>query len=60
LPDDNAGVVVIAGQGLLFLIFARLCSWLVLFGRSSASKDAELLVLPHEGSGWLAARSRSR
>jgi hypothetical protein len=24
----------------LYLIFARLCSWLVLFGRSSASKDA--------------------
>jgi hypothetical protein len=33
---------------LLYLIFARLCSWLVLFGRSSASKDAELLVLRHE------------
>jgi putative transposase len=30
------------------LIFARLCSWLVLLGRSSASKDAELLVLRHE------------
>jgi putative transposase len=33
---------------LLNLIFARLCSWLVLLGRSSASKDAELLVLRHE------------
>jgi hypothetical protein len=33
---------------LLYLIFARLCSWLVLLGRSSASKDAELLVLRHE------------
>ena len=32
----------------LYLIFARLCSWLVLLGRSSASKDAELLVLRHE------------
>jgi hypothetical protein len=30
---------------LLYLIFARLCSWLVLLGRSSASKDAELLEL---------------
>jgi putative transposase len=30
------------------IIFARLCSWLVLCGRSSASKDAELLVLRHE------------
>ncbi len=33
---------------LLYLIFARLCSLLVLLGRSSASKDAELLVLRHE------------
>ncbi len=33
---------------LLYLIFVRLCSWLVLLGRSSASKDAEVLVLRHE------------
>jgi transposase len=33
---------------LLYLIFARLCGWLVLLGRSSASKNAELLVLIHE------------
>ena len=33
---------------LLYLIFVRLCSLLVLFCRSSASKDAELLVLRHE------------
>jgi transposase InsO family protein len=33
---------------LLYLIFARLCGWLVLLGRSSASKDIELLVLRHE------------
>ena len=33
---------------LLYLIFVRLCAWLVLLGRSSASKDAELLVLRHE------------
>src|SRR5208283_3574924 len=29
-------------------MFVRLCGWLVLLGRSSASKDAELLVLRHE------------
>jgi putative transposase len=33
---------------LLYLIFVRLCGWLVLPGRSSASKNAELLVLRHE------------
>src|SRR6266567_1425679 len=32
---------------LLYLIFIRVC-WLVLLGRSSASKNAELLVLRHE------------
>jgi putative transposase len=33
---------------LVYLIFVRLCGWLVLVGRSSASKDVELLVLRHE------------
>ena len=33
---------------LLYLIFARPCGWLVLLGRSTASKDAELLALRHE------------
>jgi putative transposase len=33
---------------LLYLVFIRLCEWLVLLGRSSASKNAELLVLRHE------------
>jgi putative transposase len=53
---------------LLYLIFVRLCSWLVLLGRSSASKDAELLVLRHEvavlrraspGPGWTGPTARS-
>ena len=33
---------------LLYLIFVQVCGWLVLLGQSSASKDAELLVLRHE------------
>jgi putative transposase len=33
---------------LLYLAFAQLCGWLVLLGRSPASKNAELLVLRHE------------
>ena len=33
---------------LLYLIFVPVCSWLVLLGRSSASRNAELLVLRHE------------
>jgi putative transposase len=33
---------------LLYLVFARVCGWLVLLGRSTASKDIELLVLRHE------------
>ena len=33
---------------LLCLIFVLLCGWLVLPGRSTASKDIELLVLRHQ------------
>jgi putative transposase len=33
---------------LLYLMFTRICAWLVLLGRSTASKDIELLVLRHE------------
>lgn len=33
---------------LLYLIFVRVLGWLRLVGRSSASKNVELLVLRHE------------
>lgn len=45
---------------LLYLIFIRVCGWLVLLGRSTASKDAELLVLRHEIAVLRRTRPRPR
>ena len=45
---------------LPYLIFVRLCGWLVLLGRSAASKDIELLVLRHEVAVLRRTRPRPR
>jgi putative transposase len=45
---------------LLYLIFARLCGWLVLLSRSSDSKNAELLVPRHEVAVLRRTNPRSR
>jgi transposase InsO family protein len=45
---------------LLYLIFVRVLGWLWLLGRSSASKDIELLVLRHEVAVLRRASPRSR
>jgi len=45
---------------LLYLVFVRLCSWLVPLGRSSAPKNAELLVLRHDVAVPRRTRPRPR
>jgi hypothetical protein len=41
-------MIVIMLIRLLYLVFGRLSAWMVLLGRSTASKDVEILVPRHE------------
>ena len=45
---------------MLYLIFVRLGGWLILLGRSTVSKDIELLVLRHEVAVLRRAHPRPR
>jgi hypothetical protein len=42
------GMIMTVSLRLVYLIFDRLLGWLLLLGRTSSSKDIELLVLRHE------------
>ena len=45
---------------LPYLIFVRLCGWLVLLSRSAAAKNVELPVLRHEVAVLRRAKPRPR
>jgi putative transposase len=44
--DRQPGMIANVSLRLLYLIFSRLLGWLTLLGRTSSTKDIELLVLP--------------
>jgi putative transposase len=46
------GMIMAVSLRLVYLIFDRLLDWLTLLGRTSSSKDVELLVLRHTSSRY--------
>ena len=47
-PQARCGRIMFMCARLLYLIMIRVFGWLLLLGRSEASKDAEIMVLRHE------------
>jgi hypothetical protein len=44
----RSDTIMVVSLRLLYLIVSQLLSWLILLGRTTSSKDIELLVLRHE------------
>ena len=42
------GTIMVVSLRLLYLIFGQLLNWLTMLGRTTSSKDIELLLLRHE------------
>ena len=54
------GTIKAVSLRLLYLIFGQLLAWLMLLGRASSSKNAEMLVLRHELAVLRRANPRPR
>ena len=54
------GTIMAVALRLVYLIFDRLLDWLTLLGRTSSSRDIELLVLRHEVAVLRRANPRPR
>jgi hypothetical protein len=58
--SSGLGMIMDVSLRLLYLIFNRFLSWLMLLGRATSSKDVELLVLRHEVAVLRRANPRPR
>jgi putative transposase len=58
--SQRPGTIMAVSLRLLYLIFGQLLRWLALLGRTTSSKDIELLVLRHEVAVLRRANPRPR